>query len=94
MAIGHNSYFDGHVQSLGFDQGGAKATVGVMAVGDYHFGTEAPERMSVVAGELRVRLDGADEWNTYPSGTSFDVPGNSGFDLEVPIDTAYLCEYL
>lgn len=90
----HNSYFDGAVQSIGFERDGRRASVGVMAAGDHHFGTDAPERMTVVVGELVIRIDGTDEWTTYPAGTSFEVPGSSGFDLQVAAPTAYLCDYL
>lgn len=94
MSLEHNSYFDGAVQSIGFQHEGARASVGVMAAGDHHFGTDAPERMTVVHGELVVRLAGSGEWASYGAGTSFEVPGASAFDLRVAAPTAYLCEYL
>ena len=50
--------------------------------------------MTIVSGELRARLAGGD-WHHYPAGTSFEVPANSGFDVEAaggPV--AYLCEFL
>ena len=93
MALQHNTYFDGTVQSIGFVTGERRSSVGVMDVGEYHFGTEAPERMTVVAGELIVQLPGA-PWATYVAGSSFEVPGNSAFDLKVERPTAYLCDYL
>jgi uncharacterized protein YaiE (UPF0345 family) len=93
MSLSHNTYFDGSVQSIGFEQDGARSSVGVMAPGEYHFGTDAPERMTVVSGELVVKLPDAN-WETFAAGESFDVPGSSGFDLEVATATAYLCEYL
>ena len=94
MALQHNSYFDDGVQSIGFERAGGRSSVGVMDIGEYHFGTDAPERMTVVQGELVVRLPGADGWQTFGPGQSFEVPGSSGFDLEVAAATAYLCEYL
>lgn len=94
MALQHNSYFDGAVQSIGFERDGARASVGVMAAGDHSFGTDAPERMTVVQGELVVQLPGADDWATFGPGSSFDVPGSSRFELRVAAPTAYLCEYL
>lgn len=94
MALQHNTYFDGGVQSIGFEHDGARQSVGVMAAGSYHFGTDAPERMSVIAGELVVKLPGSDQWVPYGAGTSFEVPGSSGFDLQVAAPTAYRCEYL
>lgn len=90
----HNTYFDDAVQSIGFERFGRRATVGVMAAGEYHFGTQAPERMTVTSGELHVRLDGSDEWHEYPAGTQFEVPGDSGFDVRAAAPTAYLCEFL
>jgi len=90
----HNTYFDGRVQSLGFERNLLKATVGVIAPGEYHFNTGAAERMTVVSGELRAKLkDGA--WQTYAQGTSFEIAANSGFDVEaVGGPAAYLCEFL
>ena len=90
----HNSYFEGKVQSVGFERNGRKATVGVIAPGEYHFGTDAPERMSVTSGELFVRIDGESEFRVYPAGTSFEVPAKSGFDVRATAASAYLCEFL
>ncbi|MEZ9296077.1 pyrimidine/purine nucleoside phosphorylase [Vibrio cyclitrophicus] len=92
--IKENTYFDGGVKSLAFNQSGADFSVGVMAVGEYTFGTAAPEKMTVVKGALIVKRVGDDDWTTYQSGESFDVAGNSSFDLQVKEATAYLCEYL
>ncbi len=92
--IKHNQYFEGGVQSLGFDAAKESKSVGVMATGEYTFGTDAAEKMTVVKGELTVRLAGSEEWKTYRDGEAFDVPAHSSFDLKVTIATAYLCEYL
>src|SRR5439155_9444589 len=64
----HNSYFEGQVQSIGFERLGRRMTAGVIAPGEYHFGTEAPERMTVVSGELFARLAVGGEWRGYPAG--------------------------
>jgi uncharacterized protein YaiE (UPF0345 family) len=93
-ALTHNSYFDGGVQSIGFSRNGLRATVGVIAPGSHHFGTDAAERMTVVSGTLRVKLDGSD-WLVYPAGTAFEIAAKSGFDVEaVGGPAAYLCEFL
>ena len=89
----HNSYFDGNVQSIGFERHGRQATVGVIAPGTYHFGTDAPERMTVLSGELAVKPDGGD-WSPYPAGTVFEIAGRSGFDVRAAQPSAYLCEFL
>jgi uncharacterized protein YaiE (UPF0345 family) len=88
----HNAYFEGNVQSVGFERLGRRMTVGVIAPGEYHFGTDAPERMTVVSGELEVKVGG--EWRAYAAGTAFEVPGKSGFDVRAKLPAAYLCEFL
>ncbi len=90
----HNSYFEGAVQSIGFDRNGLKATVGVIAPRQFHFNTDAAERMTVVSGTLRANVAGTG-WVVYPAGTYFEVPAKSGFDVEaVGGPAAYLCEFL
>ncbi len=90
----HNGYFEGKVQSVGFQRNGRRATVGVVDVGEFHFGTDAPERMTVVSGELLARLPGETAFRPFPAGTSFEVPGKSGFDVRAVEPAAYLCEFL
>jgi uncharacterized protein YaiE (UPF0345 family) len=92
-SLKHNLYFDGQVQSIGYERNGRRATVGVIAPGEYHFGTDAPERMTVVSGELAVKPDGG-AWCTYPAGTAFEIAGKSGFDVRAANPAAYLCEFL
>jgi len=79
-SLTHNTYFDGKVQSIGFERNGRRATVGVIAPGNFHFGTQSPERMTIVSGELAVKPDGG-EWRNYPAGTAFEIGGRSGFDV-------------
>ena len=90
----HNTYFDDRVQSIGFERNGLRATVGVIAPGEYHFTTAAAERMSVTTGLLRSKLPQG-EWQSYPAGTYFEVPANSSFDVQaVGGPAGYLCEFL
>jgi len=90
----HSSYFEGNVQSLGFERHGRKQTVGVIQPGEYHFKTGAPERMTVVCGELSARPVGTTEFRHYPAGTCFEIAGNSGFDVRATEPSAYCCEFL
>ncbi len=94
MPISHNSYFDGGVQSIASTRNGKKFSVGIIAQGTYHFGTDAAERMTVVSGLLTVKIDGSDDWIAFPAGTNFEVPAKSGFDVKATGDSAYQCEYL
>ncbi|MFC9794575.1 pyrimidine/purine nucleoside phosphorylase [Streptomyces sp. NPDC127584] len=88
-----NEYFDGTVKSIAFTQEEGPATIGVMAPGEYEFGTAAAEVMHVVSGALTVRLPGAEAWEDVAAGAHFEVPGDSRFQLRVAVETAYLCEY-
>jgi uncharacterized protein YaiE (UPF0345 family) len=90
----HNSYFDGDVQSLGFERDGRRSTVGVMDPGSYRFDTADPERMTVISGELSVLLPGHTDWESFAQGTVFDVPGSSAFEVRCEAPSAYLCEFL
>ena len=89
-----NEYFDGNVKSIALEGHALPATIGVMAKGEYTFGTDCKEIMSVVSGQLDVKLPGEDEWKTFINGQVFEVDANQSFDLKVPVNTAYLCEYV
>jgi len=88
-----NEYFDGTVKSIAFTQAEGKATIGVMAPGEYEFGTAEREIMHVVSGELSVKLPGSDTFQTFKTASQFNVPANSKFQLKGAVETAYLCEY-
>lgn len=90
----HNSYFEGGVQSVGFERNGFKATVGVVDIGEFEFGTAAAERMTVVSGELLAKLPGRDGFQAYPAGSYFEVAANSKFVVKASGPAAYLCEFL
>ncbi|MGV2987757.1 pyrimidine/purine nucleoside phosphorylase [Vibrio sp. E150_011] len=92
--IKENTYFDGGVKSLGFTQADGDSSVGVMVAGAYTFGTGAPEKMSVIKGALTIKRTTDAVWVTFSAGESFDVEGDSSFDVQVDTPTAYLCEYL
>ena len=88
-----NQYFDGKVASIAFQTATLPATVGVMAVGEFEFGTSQKETMTVVSGALTVKLPGSSEWKTYNAGDRFIVAANEKFQLRVTQETAYLCTY-
>ena len=87
------SIFDGGVKSIGFQGPASASSVGVMAPGEYEFGTSQNEVMTVISGELVVKLPGTDEFQSFPAGESFAVAANESFHLRVATDTAYLCTY-
>ena len=88
-----NEYFEGRVVSIAFQGETLPATVGVMAAGDYQFSTGKPETMKVISGRMSVQLPGADDWQTFSAGESFELPGDSQFQVRIDADCAYLCLY-
>ena len=88
-----NAYFNGTVKSIALQEAEGRATVGVMEKGEYEFATDCVEIMTVIAGQLIVKLPGATEWKDYLPGSSFQVAAKVKFQLKVPMDTAYLCRY-
>ncbi len=91
-----NVYFEGKVVSHSVQfADGTKKTVGLIYPGDFHFGTKAAERMEIVAGACRVKLDGQTQWQEYTAGQFFEVPANAGFDIEVKTGICeYICSFL
>ena len=91
-----NVYFGGQVTSrtVAFADG-SKKTLGFMQAGDYEFGTEAPELMEILGGEMDVKISSTEAWVSYKEGDCFNVPGESKFALRVKGDGVdYCCTYL
>ncbi len=88
-----NEYFDGKVKSIAFASPEGPATIGVMAPGDYEFGTSSIEIMSVITGAMDIKLPGTEEWRTVKAGESFEVAANVKFGVRMQVETAYLCLY-
>jgi hypothetical protein len=90
-----NVYFDGKCVSHAVQfADGSKKSVGVILPSTLTFNTGAPEIMETVAGSCRVKLAGESEWKDYGAGQSFNVPGNSSFDIEVSGEPYhYVCHF-
>ncbi len=87
-----NVYFDGKVVSHSlFLPNGTKKTLGIIYPGTYHFNTDKAEAMEIVAGECLVKIDGQTNTNGYAAGWVFELPGKSGFEIEVK---SGLCDYI
>ena len=89
-----NVYFDGkcvsHTVRLA---DGSSKTVGVILPSSLTFNTGAPEIMEGVGGSCRIRLKGECDWKTYAAGQSFEVPGNSSFEISCDEPYHYVCHY-
>ena len=91
-----NVYFEGRVVShtVRFSDGSRK-TLGLIFPGSFYFGTEAAERMEIVAGTCRVKLKGSAQEIEVSAGQAFDVPAKSGFDVSVASGQCeYICSFL
>ena len=89
-----NVYFDGQVTSRTVSfQDGSKKTLGIMLPGEYEFNTDAKELMEITSGQMEVLLPGG-EWQSIQGGESFEVPGNSSFQLKVFEISDYCCSFL
>lgn len=88
-----NEYFDGKVKSIAFQPAEGPATVGVIAPGEYEFGTATLEIMTVTSGKLSALLPGQTSWSSFGPGQSFTVPAKQKFKVKATEDTSYLCLY-
>jgi len=91
-----NIYFDGKVVSHGITlEDGSTKTFGLIFPGKYHFGTRSAERMEVIEGDCTVSIDGSEESGPFTAGEHFDVPANSGFNIEVAEGICqYICSFI
>ena len=88
-----NEYFNGNVKSIALDSHEGKATIGVMAKGEYEFGTSSVEIMTVISGKLTIQQPNENEWKTYKKFESFVVEKDVKFKVKCDEDTPYLCLY-
>ncbi len=88
-----NEYYDGKVKSLAFENAEGTVTSGVMAPGEYEFGTSTVEYMTVVSGEMLVMLAGETTWKSYKPFETFIVDKDVKFKVKLYEQTAYKCVY-
>jgi uncharacterized protein YaiE (UPF0345 family) len=88
-----NDYFDGNVKSIALNSAEGEATLGVMAAGEYEFGTSTIEVMTVISGKLSVQLPDEQDWKVYKKFETFVVPKGVKFRVRTTEDTPYLCLY-
>lgn len=88
-----NEYFNGNVKSISFMTQDGRATVGVMAPGEYEFGTSTVEYMTVTSGLMSILLPGEPEWRDYREFETFRVEKDVKFQVKVAEETSYRCLY-
>jgi uncharacterized protein YaiE (UPF0345 family) len=88
-----NEYFGGKVKSIAFNTPECPATAGVMAAGEYEFGTSSVEYVTVVSGVMTVKLPGESIFKDYKPYDTFIVQKDAKFQLKIEADAAYICLY-
>ena len=88
-----NEYFEGKVKSIAFETSEGPATIGVMAKGEYEFGTSSIEFMTVTSGVMSVQQPGETDWKDYKEFETFRVEKDVKFKVKVSGDTSYRCLY-
>lgn len=88
-----NEYFDGKVKSIAFNSEKGPATLGVMAAGEYEFGTSTKEYMTVISGVMEVMLPGSESWKSFNGQETFIVEKDLKFKVRTKTDVSYLCVY-
>jgi len=88
-----NEYFEGKVKSIAFNATEGPATAGVMAKGEYEFGTSTKEIMIVTSGSLNVKLPNSDTWTTYKAFEKFEIEANKKFQVHLEEESSYICYY-
>ncbi|MBM3115280.1 pyrimidine/purine nucleoside phosphorylase [Jeongeupia naejangsanensis] len=89
-----NVYFDGKcVSHTVILADGTRKSVGVILPAKLVFNTGAPEIMELIDGACLVKLAGESEARAYKGGESFDVPGDSSFEIEVTETLHYVCHF-
>lgn len=88
-----NEYFDGQVKSIAFKTQDGPATIGVMAPGEYIFGTSTVEYMTITSGLMSVLVPGDSEWRDYREFETFRVDRDVKFQVKVAEETSYRCLY-
>jgi uncharacterized protein YaiE (UPF0345 family) len=90
-----NIFFDGKVVSHTIqlsDQ--SKKTLGLIYPGLFKFNVSTNEVMEITAGSCRVRIGESGEWQVYATGSAFDVPAGSFFEISVEGGIVeYICSF-
>ena len=87
----HNVYFDGKIQSLGFQSDQGEATVGVVETGTYTVPTDCVEKLTILSGKGRVKV-AQQGWKDIKTGDVITLPPDVEVTWEVATpNVCYLC---
>ncbi len=81
------------VQSLGFEQDRIQASIGVVGIGEFDFGTMHAETIKVTSGEISVWHEKANEWIKLAENQSYKVPAHCNYKLKADKMSSFICFY-
>jgi purine/pyrimidine-nucleoside phosphorylase len=89
----HNVYYDGKIQSLGFQSDNGEATVGVVEPGTYIVPTDCVEHITILSGRARVKVSDQ-EWKEVQTGDAITLPANAEVVWETAApNVCYFCVF-
>lgn len=88
-----NEYYDGKIKSLSFDMPDGPASVGIISIGEYEFGTSTKEFLTVTSGKLFIREEEGAEWKEYGPNETYIIDADKKFQIKAEEITSYLCRY-
>jgi len=89
----HNVYYDGNIQSLGFQTDRGEATVGVVEPGTYTVATDSVEQLTILSGRGRVKIANQD-WKEVRTGDLITLPAGVEviWEAQAP-NVCYFCVF-
>ena len=88
-----NNYYEGNVQSIGFETLEGKASVGVMNTGVYEFSTSQKEIMKFTSGQYEVKLPESTQWKQIELNMPFEIEAGKKFSVKINQVASYICLY-
>ena len=86
-------YHGDRVMSLTYDDDDRSFSVGILAPGEYEFGSIRKEIFTVTSGEISVKVDADEDWMSFGANETFNVPEYKNFSLKVENVSSYICHY-
>jgi len=86
-------YHGDKVMSLTYEGEDHIFSVGIIAPGEYQFGTLKQEIFTVTHGMISVWIEGQDSYTDFGLNNSFVVHNHKNFKLRVKEISSYICFY-
>jgi uncharacterized protein YaiE (UPF0345 family) len=86
-------YHGDKVMSLTYEDQASSFSVGVIAPGEYQFGSIRKEVFTVTHGEISAWHEDSNIWQTFGVNEQFTIPDHKNFKLKVESVSAYICHY-